>query len=223
MRINPTKRTMPSRSSVFLVDDHPLVRRGLRELLSSEAGLQVCGEAESADEALARLDDTACDLAIIDISLPGPNGLELIKRLQARFPDLAILVYSMHDEAIYAERALRAGARGYLQKQEPTDRVVAAVRRVLDGHLSLSPSMTDRLLGNHTRDERRHPVSRLTDRELEVFDLLGQAQGTRQIASQLNLSPKTVESHRENIKRKLGLRNHNELMRRAVQWVLESG
>lgn len=212
-------------AKVFLVDDHPLVRRGLSELLSGEVGLEVCGEAKTSDEALERIDPEACDLAIVDLSLNGPNGLELIKRLQSRAPDLPILVYSMHDETIYAERALRAGARGYVQKQEPADCVVTAVRWVLDGHVYLSAPMTDRLLGDpgHRRNgQREHPVSRLTDRELEVFELLGRAHGTRQIAEQLHLSPKTVESHRENIKRKLGLGNHNELMRRAVQWVLES-
>ena len=211
-------------AQVFLIDDHPLVRRGLREVLESEADLGVCGEAEDLRQALALLAELDCDLAIVDISLQGPNGVEVIKQLRTQYPELAILVCSMHDEALYAERALRAGARGYIQKKEKPEQVVAAARRVLGGHFYLSSKMTDRLLGTATGAGIHHeedPISRLTDREIEVFELLGNALGTRQIAEQLGLSPKTVESHRENIKRKLDLGNHNELIRRAVQWVLE--
>jgi DNA-binding NarL/FixJ family response regulator len=209
---------------VLLVDDHPVVRRGLRDVLSTEPGLDVCGEAADPREALKLLSEIECDLAIVDLSLQGPSGLELIKQLRSQYPDMAVLVCSMHDEALFAERALRAGARGYVQKQEAADQVLTAVRRILGGHFYLSSAMTDRLLGTATgtgAGTEEDPVFRLTDRELEVFELLGQARGTRQIAEQLHLSPKTVESHRENIKRKLDLANHNELMRRAVQWVLE--
>lgn len=211
-------------AQVFLIDDHPLVRRGLREVFDSETDLGVCGEAEDLPQALALLAELDCDLAIVDISLQGPNGVEVIKQLRTQHPELAILVCSMHDEALYAERALRAGARGYIQKKETPEQVVAAARRVLGGHFYLSSEMTDRLLGTATGtriDHEGDPISRLTDREIEVFELLGNALGTRQIAEQLGLSPKTVESHRENIKRKLDLGNHNELIRRAVQWVLE--
>lgn len=211
-------------AQVFLVDDHPLVRRGLREVLDAETDLGVCGEAEDLKQALALLAEVDCDLAIVDISLQGPNGVEVIKQLRSQHPDMAILVCSMHDEELYAERALRAGARGYIQKKETPEQVVAAVRRVLGGHFYLSSAMTDRLLGTATGTGVHHeedPISRLTDREIEVLELLGNALGTRQIAEQLGLSPKTVESHRENIKRKLDLGNHNELIRRAVQWVIE--
>jgi DNA-binding NarL/FixJ family response regulator len=213
---------------VLLVDDHPVVRRGLRDVLSTEPGLEVCGEAADPREAMELLSEVGCDLAIVDLSLQGPGGLELIRRLRSRYPTMAILVCSMHDEALFAERALRAGARGYVQKQAAAEQVLTAVRRILDGHFYLSSAMTDRLLGSATgtgtgtgTGTEEDPAFRLTGRELEVFELLGHARGTRQIAEQLHLSPKTVESHRENIKRKLDLANHNELMRSAVQWVLE--
>jgi DNA-binding NarL/FixJ family response regulator len=209
---------------VLLVDDHPVVRRGLRDVLSAEPGLEICGEAADPREAMKLLSEVDCDLAILDVSLKGPSGLELIRQLRSRYPRMAILVCTMHDEALFAERALRAGARGYVQKQENADQVLTAVRRILDGHFYLSSAMTDRLLGSAAgtgNGTEENPVFRLTGRELEVFELLGHARGTRQIAEQLHLSPKTVESHRENIKRKLDLANHNELMRSAVQWVLE--
>jgi len=207
---------------VFLVDDHPLVRRGLGELLSTEEGIEVCGEAESVAEAMETFDPDGCDLAIVDLSLGGPDGLELIKRLRQCWPEVPVLVYSMHDESIYAQRALAAGARGYLGKQEPPDCVLEAVRRVLSGEIYLSPEMAQRLEAGSGDNVNGHPVEQLSDRELEVFGLLGRAHGTRQIAERLKLSHKTIESHRENIKRKLGLRNHNELMRRAVLWVQEN-
>lgn len=207
---------------VFLVDDHPLIRRGLGELLSTEEGIQVCGEAESVAEAMETFDPEGCDLAIVDLSLGGPDGLELVKRLGQCWPEVPVLVYSMHDESLYAQRALAAGAHGYVQKTEPPDHVLEAVQRVLDGQTYLSAEMAERLGSDNGGPADRHPVEQLSDRELEVFGLLGRALGTRQIAERLKLSHKTIESHRENIKRKLGLSNHNELMRRAVLWVREN-
>lgn len=207
---------------VFLVDDHPLVRRGLRELLSTEAGMQICGEAKTMDEAMDLFDGDGCDLAIVDLSLEEGDGLELVRRLGQCWPGVPVLVYSMHDPTLYAERVFAAGARGYLEKREAPDEVLKAVRRVLDGERYLSSEMTLRLEKHGGTFPEEHPAQRLSDRELQVFNLLGRGHGTRKIAERLNLSHKTIESHRENIKKKLGLRNHNELVRRAVHWVLES-
>lgn len=210
---------------VLLVDDHPLVRRGLRDILTAAEGLEVVGEAGSYAEALDRIEAGGCDLVIVDLTLGDGSGLELIKQLRARRPGLRILVCSMHDEVLYAERVLRAGARGYLSKDEAIDRVVEAVRRVLDGRLYLSPQMTDRLLqaAADGHEPLRDPLERLSDRELEVFELIGEALSAREIGERLGISPKTVESHRESIKTKLGLERPRELLRCAVHFVLERG
>lgn len=208
---------------VLVVDDHPLVRRGLRDVLEAVDGIAVTGEAGTYQRALDCLEDEEFDLAIVDLGLDGQSGLELIKQMRGRWPEVQVLVCSLHDEVLFAERSLRAGARGYLSKDEAVDRVVEAVERVIDGRIYLSPEMTDRLLATsagHARG-RDEPLERLSDRELEVFRLSGQALSSSEIGERLHLSPKTVDSHRENIKKKLGLRNHGELLRRAVQWVLE--
>jgi DNA-binding NarL/FixJ family response regulator len=214
-------RRRPAR--VLVVDDHPLVRRGLREVLDAVDEIAVTGEAASYERALECLEQEPYDLAIVDIGLAGQSGLELTKQLRERYPEVLVLVCSLHDEVLFAERSLRAGARGYLSKDEAVDRVVEAVERVLDGRIYLSPEMTDRLLAVSAGQSggRDEPLERLSDRELEVFGLVGQALSSSEIGERLNLSPKTVDSHRENIKKKLGLKNHGELLRRAVQWVLE--
>lgn len=208
---------------VLVVDDHPLVRRGLRDVLAEVDGVEVAGEAGSYARALECLEEEEYELAIVDLGLGGQGGLELVKQMRARFPRVQVLVCSLHDEVLFAERSLRAGARGYLSKDEAVDRVVEAVERVIDGRIYLSPEMTDRLLATTAghvggRDE---PLERLSDRELEVFGLVGQALSSSEIGERLHVSPKTVDSHRDNIKKKLGLKSHSELLRRAVQWVLE--
>ncbi len=207
---------------ILIVDDHPLMRKGLALTLEAEADLEVCGQAASAEEALSMLDTVQPDLAIVDISLPGMSGLELIKHLHTWKPDLPVLVISRHDEALYAERAIRAGARGYVMKIEAVDVIVKAVRRVLAGGLYVSEEISERLLlsmTGHRRTEARTPVELLSDRELEVFELTGRGLTTREIAERLHLSVKTIESYRARIKTKLGLRSAAELMQHAVQWV----
>ncbi|CAM3307582.1 response regulator transcription factor [Rhodothermus bifroesti] len=212
---------------ILIVDDHPLVRKGLALTLEAEPDLEVCAQAASAEEALGLLDKVQPDLAIVDISLPGMSGLELIKHLQAWKQHLPVLVISRHDEALYAERAIRAGARGYVMKVEAVEVIVKAVRRVLAGGLYVSEELSERLLlsmtGHRRALETRSPVELLSDRELEVFELTGRGLTTREIAERLHLSVKTVESYRARIKAKLGLRTAAELMQHAVQWVENEG
>lgn len=208
-------------AKVLLVDDHPIVRKGLGELINQEAGLEVCGEAEDADQALKSAAAVKPSIIVLDLSLKGTNGLELLKILKTRHPKIPVLVLSMHDESLYAERALRAGARGYIMKQEGTEKVINAIRRVLAGDVCISEHLASLMLsrladGNHDPD--RSPIDRLSDRELEVFQLIGNGQTTRQIAEKLNISIKTVESYREHLKQKLKLKNSVELVRQAVQF-----
>lgn len=207
---------------VAVIDDHPIVRRGLSELIANQAGLTVCGEAEDAAGALKMIAETGPDLAVVDISLKDSSGIELIKDLKIRFPELLVLVLSMHDESFYAERVLRAGARGYVTKEEATESVIVAIRKLLDGEIYLSEKMASKMLSKFVDGPSEVgglPVDRLTDRELEVFELIGRGIRTRQIAENLHLSVKTIESHRENIKRKLKLDNATELLQHAVKWV----
>lgn len=210
---------------VMLVDDHPLVRRGLAELISEEPGLAVCAQTSSAEECLKKLAECQPDCLIIDISLPGMNGLELIKRVRSRYPDVKILVASMHEESLFAERSLRAGANGFISKEEATEKVIEAINRVLSGQVYLSGPMTSRLLSNVVTGEvgRKSQIESLTDRELEVFGLIGRGLATRDIAEKLHLSVKTVETHRDHIRNKLNLETTHQLVRHAVQWVLEQG
>jgi DNA-binding NarL/FixJ family response regulator len=208
------------KARILIVDDHPLVRAGFEALIGGEPDLEVCGEAEGYAEALRLADELEPDAAIVDLSLADGSGLELVKRLHARHPTTRLLVCSMHDESLFAARVLKAGARGYVNKQEATGHVVQAVREVLDGGIYLSPAMTERVRQRTTADAPTS-VEGLTDRELEVFSLIGKGVGTAQIATQLHLSVKTVETHREKIKRKLNLASGSELARYAVQWVLE--
>jgi DNA-binding NarL/FixJ family response regulator len=210
------------RHRVLLVDDHAVVRQGIAELLKQEPDMVVCGEAEDATQGLEAVKELKPDVVLVDISLKESNGLELIKNIKARYPKLPVLVITMHDEALYAEMALRAGALGYIMKQEAIDTVLTGLRRVLVGGFYLSESMSARLLqqqirGQHDRSDS--PLDRLSERELEVFQLIGQWRGTSQIAKELHLSVKTVEYYREQIKEKLNLKNASELIRYAIQWV----
>lgn len=209
---------------VMIVDDHPIVREGLRLLINAEPDLTVSGQAEGLSQAMRTFHDTRPDLVIVDLSLENGSGIELIKELVSIQPSVRVLVCSMHDELLFAERALRAGAKGYINKDEPPQRMISAIRRVLDGRMYLSEEMTDRMLfrsvgGNELSEES--PISTLSDRELEVFEQIGRGVTTRLIAEKLHLSPKTVETYRENIKAKLNLANATELTQHAVQWVLE--
>jgi DNA-binding NarL/FixJ family response regulator len=210
------------KSRVFLVDDHPLVREHLTALLQREPDLAVCGEAADGPAALALIQQQAPDLVILDISLKHTHGLELLKDLQQARPELPVLVLSMHDETVYAERALRAGALGYITKEEATIDVLTAVRRVLSGQVHLSERMAARMmkkLVGGRMDELGSPLDILTDRELEVFQMIGRGLGTRQIAENLGLGVKTVESYRARIKEKLQLTDGTQLVQQAVHWV----
>jgi len=192
----------PKAKRIVLVDDHPLFRKGLQELIHSEADFAVCGEAGNAAEAMEVIRKLNPDMAIVDLSLPGANGIELIKNIRSEFPKLPILVLSMHDESLYALRALRAGAEGYVMKHEAMANVFQAIREVFNGRPYLSPAM-----------------ERLSDRELEILELIGKGNEVRQIAKLLHLSPKTVETHRAHIKDKLDLKNSREVARFALQWL----
>jgi DNA-binding NarL/FixJ family response regulator len=209
------------RKKVFVVDDHPIVRQGLSLLINQEADLFVCGEAEEMHSALSAIQSSNPDILIVDISLNGPDGLELLKNVRITSPRLPVLILSMHDESIYAERALRAGANGYIMKQEATEKVLVAVRRILSGEIYVSDRIANSMLQHYVRGfnpSERSSVSELTDRELEVFRLIGEGHGTRQIAETLHLSIKTVESYQAHIKEKLCLRSARELVQHAVQW-----
>lgn len=212
-----------SRFRVLLVDDHPIVRQGLMLLINAEPDLTVCGEASTAAEAIRMVAQTAPDIAMIDISLEDRSGVELIKDLRAQSPVLPMLALSMHDESLYAERVLRAGGRGYVMKQEATENMLTAIRRVLSGEIYLSPRMSTQLLNQFAATptgQNVSPLSRLTDREMEVFTMIGRGLSTREIADKLFLSVKTVEAHREHIKEKLSLRSATELIRHAVRFDL---
>lgn len=206
---------------LLIVDDHPMMRTGLAQLIDNENDLKVSAEADNAGQALNAVAKQKFDLALVDISLPDKNGLELIKDVRALSPAALILVVSMHDETLYAERVLRAGARGYLMKQEGGKKLMEAIRQILSGHIYVSEKMSARILevfsGQHTR-ENGSPVQRLTDREFEVFQLIGEGKGTREIAGHLHLSVKTVEVHRAHIKEKLELKSATDLVRYAVRW-----
>lgn len=216
------KKSSKAKVRVLLVDDHAVVRDGLAQLLQSEIDLTVCGEAASAEEAVEILDRCKPDLAIVDISMAGVNGIELIKNLKAMSPKLAVLVLSMHDESHYAERALRAGAHGYVMKREARDRIMQAIRTVLDGEIYVSERIQKTLMHQYLHGpggKTDSPVSRLSDRELEVLTLLGRGLSSKDIGDRLHLSPKTVDSHRTHMKEKLALAGGPELIRFAYDWV----
>jgi DNA-binding NarL/FixJ family response regulator len=210
------------KTKVLLVDDHPILRAGLRKLIDHEADMIVCAEAEEGPKAFELAGSASPDIAVVDISLKGSNGIELIKNLKARYPDLPTLVLSMHDESLYAERALRAGSRGYIMKEEAIEQVLVAIRKVLHGEIFLSEKMKSKMLQQMASGRGKvvsSPIEQLTDRELEVFRLIGEGYSTRQIAGQLHLSVRTVEAYREYIKSKLGLKNATELVQHAFHWV----
>jgi DNA-binding NarL/FixJ family response regulator len=210
-----------AKKAVLVVDDHPLMRQGLALLINQQQDMQVCGEAEEAQAAMHAIAHLHPDIMILDISLTGPDGLELLKNIRATSPDLPVLILSMHDEAIYAERALRAGANGYIMKQEATEKVLIAVRRILNGEVYLSECMSNKMLQQYIGGAPRMIQSRiasLSDRELEVFRMIGEGRATREIAEDLHLSVKTVETYQAHIKDKLALRSGRELIQHAIQW-----
>src|SRR5436189_971015 len=212
----------PEAKRIVIVDDHPLFRKGLEELIQSDDSFAVCGQAGNAAEAMDMIRKLSPELAIVDLSLPGTNGIELIKNIRAEFPKLPILVLSMHDESLYALRALRAGAQGYVMKQEALANVVQAIHEVFTGRPYLSPAMAAQVITNfaQTRSEGEADViDRLSDRELEILELIGKGNEVRQIGKLLHLSPKTVETHRAHIKEKLNLASAHQVGRFAVQWV----
>jgi len=219
-------KTDENKTRILIVDDHPIVRQGLAELIDHEQDLTVCGQAEGAHEALKIIKELKPDMAIVDITLKETSGMELIKDITARYPDLLVLALSMHDESLYAERALRAGARGYIMKAEATENVVTAIRKVVSGQIYVSDKMAAKMvrkLVGGGPDVGASAIDRLSDRELEVFSLIGQGQGTRQIAERLHLSLKTIETYRAHIKEKLNLVDANELLQYAIQWVQSQG
>ncbi len=213
--------TVPDkRRKILLVDDHPVMREGLAQLINHEPDMVVCGQQEDAAKAFASIPVLLPDLAVVDLSLKGSSGLEFVKNCRATYPKLRILVLSMHDETLYAERVLRAGAAGYIMKQEASDKVLGAMRQVLTGGVYLSERMGSKLMSQLVggkATEIGSSMERLSDRELEVFGLIGQGKGTRQIAEQLHLSVKTIESHRAHIKEKLNLKDANELVHTAIR------
>jgi DNA-binding NarL/FixJ family response regulator len=208
-----------SKCKVLLIDDHPIVRQGLALFIDREADLVVCGEADGATSALQTIRDAMPDFVVLDISLDGPDGLDLLKALRTQYPTLPVLVLSMHDELSYGERALRAGANGYIMKQEATEKVLTAIRHILHGNVYLSERLTKRMLQQFANGtiSPRDPLARLSDRELEVYRLIGAGHGTRQIADELHVSAKTVESYQAHIKEKLSLRNARELVQHAIE------
>jgi len=207
---------------ILIVDDHPLVRTGFSQLIGDCPDLEVCGEAGDMAEALKQVDATSPDLAIIDLSLAGGSGLDLIERIRSRNKDILMLVASMHDETLYAERVLAAGARGYINKQEAQDSIIRAIRQVLSGKVYLSQEMTDRLLsGMVDANGEKRDIDSLSNRELQVFELIGEGVSSSQIAEQLNLSIKTIETHQAHIKKKLGLGSAHELNQRAIRWAMD--
>ncbi len=208
------------KKTVFIVDDHPLLRQGLALLINREQDLMVCGEAEEAQTAMKEIAAKKPDILIVDISLNGPDGLDLLKNLRTLYPNLPVLILSMHDESIYAERTLRARANGYIMKQEATEKVLVAVRRILGGDIYLSDRMANKLLHQYISGasaDMKTQLSTLSDRELEVFRLIGEGRSTRQIAEKLHLSIKTVETYQAHIKEKLSLQSGRELVQHAIQ------
>ena len=218
--------SLDRKTRVLVVDDHPIVRQGLALLINQQPDLTVCGEAEDANSAMNALSSAKPDILVVDISLAGPDGLDLLKNIRLRGLELPILILSMHDEFMYAERALRAGAQGYIMKQEATEKVLVALRRILGHEIYVSDQIANRMLhryiGSPTADHSPQ-VTELTDRELEVFRLIGEGHSTRQIAVELHLSVKTVESYQAHIKEKLSLRNSRELVQHAIRWTIKEG
>lgn len=221
----PRKQNQETKTSIIIIDDHPIVRHGIAQLINMQKDLLVCGEAKDSTEGWEIIKEKDPDLVIVDLSLENASGLDLIKALSARMPGLPLLVLSMHDENLYAERAIRSGAMGYVMKQEATETLISAIYQVLKGEIFVSEKIKARLLQRLLRgesgtnqEEEYTIVGGLTNRELEVFQLIGKGLSTRRIASKLNLSIKTIETHRQNIKQKLNLEDSTELVQQAVQW-----
>jgi DNA-binding NarL/FixJ family response regulator len=215
-------KTGPDKSKILIVDDHPIVRQGLAELVNHENDLAVCGQAEDAHQAMKAIKELRPNIAVVDISLRETSGIELIKDINVQYPNLPVLALSMHDESLYAERALRAGAKGYIMKAEATEKVITAIRKILGGEVYVSDKMAAKMvrkLVGHRTEISTSPIERLSDRELEVFNLIGKGYGTRQISERLHLSIKTIETYRAHIKEKLNLANAAELLQYAIQWV----
>jgi DNA-binding NarL/FixJ family response regulator len=224
--MNPSKPApVPRTARVLIVDDHPAVREGLALRIARQPDLEVCGEADDIGAALRLVEDLEPDIAVIDISLKTGSGIDLIKRIRAHHESVRMLVWSMHSEQLYAERALRAGAMGYITKEQATEQIITAIRRVLDGKLFLSEPtaelLLNRVVGSNEQAVARLPVENLSDREIEVFRLIGQGLGTQQIAARMHLSAKTIETYRARIKEKLNIASATDLVRRALQWGLE--
>ncbi len=216
---NSSDRTSLKKRKIMIVDDHPITREGIARRISSESDMMVCSEAESAQEALQLIEKQQLDLVLLDISLEASSGLDVLKDLKTRFPELHTLILSMHEESLYAERALRAGARGYIMKGASPEKLIQAIRQVLAGEIYLSESMTKTALarignGRHSP----YTIEDLSDRELEVFQLIGRGFGTREIATALHLSVKTIASHRENMKLKMNLKSSSALVQHAIHW-----
>lgn len=222
---NPEKKVesnAPARKKVFLIDDHPMMRAGLAQLINRQSDMYVCAEAGQPADVFNLLPQAKPDLLLTDLTMPGRSGLEFIKDLIALDPDLPILVISMHDEVVYAERCLRAGARGYIMKESGSENLLGALRCVIGGQTYVSPRVSESILRNLSARKPRgsdSPIQALSDREFEVFQLIGQGKGTREIAEQLNLSSKTVDVHRSHIREKLGLKDVTSLVRYAVRWL----
>jgi DNA-binding NarL/FixJ family response regulator len=214
-----------SKKRILIVDDHPMMRDGLRQLIANEADLEVIGEADDVNEALVQAEKLAPDIAIVDITLRSGNGLDLIKDLQIRSPKIAVLVLSMHDESLYAERVLKAGGRGYIMKQEGGKKIIEGIRQVASGHTYVSPAVAARILDSFSgrAHQEKAGVEQLTDREFEVFQLIGQGLSTKEMAEKLRVSVKTIEVHRVNIKEKLNTPTAPDLIRYAVRWLEAQG
>ena len=223
MATRPQFSSQTKKCRVLLVDDHPIVRQGLALLIDREPDLSVCGEADGAHSAFLAITTLCPDIVVLDISLSGPDGLDVLKEIRMKTASLPVLILSMHDESIYAERSMRAGANGYIMKQEATEKVLIAIRRILQGDVYLSDRLTSTMLQQYVRGAsttKKSPLVNLTDRELEVFRLIGEGHGTRQIGDELHLSVKTIESYQAHIKEKLGLKNARELVQHAIEWTM---
>ena len=216
------KNTSKNKRRILLVDDHPVLRKGLVRLIDSKDEFVVCGEASSAEAAMAMIRELKPELVIVDIGLPGTSGIELTKTIRAEFPEMPVLILSMHEEGLYATRALRAGAMGYIVKQDAIDNIATALQEALSGRQYLSPAIAEQLQhngGGTKSDLADDPISLLTDREFEIFELIGKGHEVHKISDTLGVSPKTVETHRTNIKEKLKLKNARQVARLAVQWL----